>query len=53
MTFKRIAPVAAILATALLASACANTIRGAGRDAANTVNATQSAAKNVAGAAEQ
>ena len=30
----------AILASALTVSACANTIKGVGRDAANTVNAT-------------
>ncbi len=46
------APIAAILACALIVSACANTIRGVGADAANTVNATQTAGKNVAGAAE-
>jgi entericidin B len=37
---------------ALMASGCANTIRGFGKDAANTVDATQSAGKNVAEAAE-
>ncbi|WP_457154839.1 entericidin domain-containing protein [Mesorhizobium sp. P5_C1] len=43
--------VIALLASALLVSACANTIRGAGKDAANTVNATQNAGKRVATAA--
>jgi entericidin B len=42
----------AILASALMMSACANTIRGVGRDAANTVNATQSAGKSVAKAVQ-
>ena len=41
----------AILLCALLASACANTVRGFGMDAANTVNATQSAGHRVANAA--
>jgi len=41
----------AVLVSALMAAACANTIRGVGRDTANTVNATQSAGKNVAQAA--
>jgi entericidin B len=40
-----------ILLSALLASACANTIRGMGKDTANTVNATQSAGKKVVKAA--
>ena len=41
-----------VLAGVLIVSACANTIRGMGKDTANTVNATQSAGKNVAGAAQ-
>jgi predicted small secreted protein len=44
----RLAPIAVILACALLAAACANTIRGVGRDASNTVNATEQAVKDVA-----
>lgn len=51
MKLSRIAPVAAVLACALMASACANTIRGVGQDAANTVDATQSAGNKVARAA--
>lgn len=51
MKIARLAP-AAILAAALFTAGCANTIRGVGADAANTVNATQSAGANVAGAAE-
>ena len=41
----------AILISALMATACANTIRGVGQDTANTVNATQSAGKKVVNAA--
>ena len=44
-------PILAI-AAALLVSACANTIRGVGADAANTVNATQNAGNTVARAAQ-
>ena len=43
---------AAAVLSMLLASACANTIRGAGKDTANTINATQSAGKRVAKAAQ-
>jgi entericidin B len=38
----------AILASALMVSACANTIKGVGKDAANTVNATEAAGNSVA-----
>jgi entericidin B len=41
-----------LLIGAVAATGCANTIRGVGRDTANTVNATESAAKNVAKAAQ-
>ena len=40
MKLSRLATIA-ILASALMVSACANTIRGVGKDAANTVNATE------------
>lgn len=36
------------VSSAFVLSGCANTIRGVGQDAANTVNATQSAGKKVA-----
>jgi entericidin B len=39
------------LACLLIVSGCANTIRGAGQDTANVVNATQSAGNKVAKAA--
>ena len=41
-----------ILLGALLASACANTIRGVGQDTANSVNAVQGAGHKVAKAAQ-
>jgi entericidin B len=47
---KAFAALIAVTAT-LLVSGCANTIRGVGADAANTVNATQSAGNRVANAA--
>jgi entericidin B len=51
MKLSRLAPIA-VLAAARLASACANTIKGAGADAANVVDATQSAGNKVANAAQ-
>jgi entericidin B len=42
----------ALLVGTLTAVGCANTVRGVGRDAANTVNATQGAVKGVANAAQ-
>lgn len=45
-----LARVALVLAAALSLTACGNTIRGAGRDVANTVDATGDAARNVANA---
>lgn len=47
--FSRIAIFVAIIG---LAGGCANTIRGVGQDAANTVDATQDAGQNVAGSAQ-
>ena len=43
--------VLATIAALFVLSGCANTIRGAGQDAANTVDATGDAVNNVAGAA--
>lgn len=51
MKLSKLAPIA-VLACALMVSACANTIRGAGQDAANTVNAVEGAGNNVARAAQ-
>jgi entericidin B len=42
----------AAIASLLPVTACANTIRGVGQDAANTVNATQSAGQKVENAAK-
>ena len=41
----------AIVMGALATAGCANTIKGLGKDTANTVNAAQSAGKTVANAA--
>jgi entericidin B len=41
-------PVVFALIAALTLSSCANTIRGAGRDTSNAVDATEKAAKDVA-----
>jgi len=46
--------ISTILATSMMMLAlasCANTIKGVGRDAANTVNATQNAGNRVGNAA--
>ena len=48
MKLSKLAPIAAILACALFVSACANTIRGVGADASDAVNATESAANDIA-----
>lgn len=48
MTPSKIAVVAAALACVFALSACANTIRGIGKDASNTVDATQGAVNDVA-----
>lgn len=47
---SRLVPIL-VIAMSLFASACANTIRGVGADAANAVDATQSAGNRVANAA--
>ncbi|MCR9123279.1 MAG: entericidin B signal peptide protein [Phyllobacteriaceae bacterium] len=47
MHIIKLATVAALM---LALAGCANTIRGVGQDTANTVDATQQAAGNVAGA---
>jgi entericidin B len=46
MKLSRLVPVA-LLISALFAAGCANTIRGIGRDASNTVDATGRAVKDV------
>jgi len=51
MKFRQLTTIA-LLVGAVMVVGCANTIRGVGRDAANTVNATEGAVQNVAGAAQ-
>jgi entericidin B len=51
MKFRQLTTIA-LLVGALTAVGCANTIRGAGKDVANTANATEGAVKNVANAAQ-
>jgi predicted small secreted protein len=51
MKFRMYASLA-LIATVILASGCANTIRGAGRDVANTVDATQNAGNSIDNAAQ-
>jgi len=48
----RIIKATAIVAALLSVTACANTIRGMGRDTANAVDATQSAGQDIEQAAE-
>ncbi len=52
MIASKTARISLALAALLSLSACANTIRGMGRDTANAVNATQGAGKDVARAAK-
>ncbi len=42
MKFSRLVPLAAVLSCALFVSACANTIRGVGADAKDSVAAVES-----------
>ena len=41
MKLSNLAPIAAILACALMVSACANTVRGVGADVRNTADAVE------------
>ncbi|WP_048646514.1 hypothetical protein [Nitratireductor soli] len=52
MTFSVFSRLAIVIAIAGLSAGCANTIRGVGHDAANAVDATQSAGRNVSRAAQ-
>ncbi|MBC8128808.1 MAG: hypothetical protein H7Y08_00635 [Rhizobiaceae bacterium] len=45
---NRLAAVSLVLAAVLTLSACANTVRGVGRDVGNTVDATGAAVNDVA-----
>lgn len=51
MTVKTVGVVAALLVSMVSLASCGNTIRGMGKDAANTVNATQDAGTRVERAA--
>lgn len=51
MTPKSISKVAVLVLVAGVAAGCANTIRGVGNDAANAVDATQSAGRSIERAA--
>lgn len=48
---KKLMAGAALVLTVMSLSACGNTIRGVGKDAANAVDATQAAGQNVESAA--
>ncbi|WP_445082845.1 entericidin [Chelativorans sp. YIM 93263] len=48
MTQRIFSRLAILIAVAGLAGGCANTIRGAGQDTANVVDATQDAGRNIA-----
>lgn len=52
MTITRLVPVALVLAALFAISGCANTVKGMGKDAAATVDATQGAAEDVGEATE-
>jgi entericidin B len=52
MIKNNVVKIAAVFAAVAMLSSCANTIRGVGKDAAGTVNATQAAGNNVANAAQ-
>ncbi|TWD57826.1 hypothetical protein FB480_101580 [Agrobacterium vitis] len=51
MHSKKIFTIASIVLMTAALSSCGNTIRGMGKDAASTVNATESAGNSVAKAA--
>ena len=48
--FPKITVAATLIASMFVLAACENTIRGAGRDAAETVDATQNAANRTGNA---
>lgn len=52
MTASTLAKIGAACIVLITMAACANTIKGVGRDTANAVNATQSAGHTVAKAAQ-
>jgi entericidin B len=52
MNIKTLAHIALVFAALLAISGCANTVAGAGKDAAATVDATQGAAEDLGEAVE-
>ncbi|OLP61508.1 entericidin [Xaviernesmea oryzae] len=52
MTVKTFATAGLLLFSVVALSSCGNTIRGMGKDTANTVNATQDAGRTVQKAAK-
>ena len=52
MTGTHLTKISIVLAALVALSACGNTIRGMGKDTANTVNATQQAGHTVKKAAQ-
>lgn len=53
MSAKSILSISAIVLSVVAFGGCSNTIRGAGQDTANVVNATQSAGHNIGTAAKR
>ncbi|CAI9403311.1 hypothetical protein ANOBCDAF_01088 [Pleomorphomonas sp. T1.2MG-36] len=51
MSVKSILSIGVVALSVVAFGGCANTIRGAGQDTANAVNATQSAGNNIGNAA--
>jgi entericidin B len=51
MSVKSVLSIGVVALSVIAFGGCANTIRGAGQDTANVVNATQSAGNNVGHAA--
>lgn len=53
MSVKSILTIGVVALSVVAFGGCANTIRGAGQDTANAVNATQSAGQNIGHAASR
>jgi entericidin B len=53
MSVKSILSLGVIVLSVVVLGGCANTIRGAGKDTANVVDATQNAGNNVGNAASR
>jgi len=46
--YRKVSAITAVLATVMILSGCANTVRGVGRDVGGTVDATGAAVRDVA-----